>query len=58
MGKIVSAAATSHTFGVADGVEAQAQRIFDGIDRIGQAIQASRPTERKEAFCADFPGGV
>ncbi|MGC7406659.1 hypothetical protein ACPWR0_22600 [Pandoraea pneumonica] len=43
MGKIVSAAATSHTFGVADGVEAQAQRIFDGIDRIGQAIQASKP---------------
>lgn len=43
MGKIVSAAATSHTFGVADGVEAQAQRIFDGIDRIGHAILASRP---------------
>ncbi|QHE93199.1 protocatechuate 3,4-dioxygenase [Pandoraea fibrosis] len=43
MGKIVSAAATSHTFGVADGVEAQAQRIFDGIDRIGHAIRASRP---------------
>ncbi|WP_031364914.1 hypothetical protein [Caballeronia sordidicola] len=43
MGQIVSAAATSHTFGVADGVEEQAQRIFDGIDTIGRAIRASRP---------------
>lgn len=43
MGRIVSAAATSHTFGVSEGVEAQAQRIFDGIDRIGGAIRASKP---------------
>jgi 2'-aminobiphenyl-2,3-diol 1,2-dioxygenase large subunit len=43
MGQIVSAAATSHTFGVSEGVEVQAQRIFDGIDRIGQSIRASRP---------------
>ncbi|PRX27299.1 protocatechuate 4,5-dioxygenase beta chain/2'-aminobiphenyl-2,3-diol 1,2-dioxygenase large subunit [Paraburkholderia sp. BL18I3N2] len=43
MGQIVSAAATSHTFGVPEGVEVQAQRIFDGIDRIGEAIRASNP---------------
>jgi 2'-aminobiphenyl-2,3-diol 1,2-dioxygenase, large subunit len=43
MGQIVSAAATSHTFGVPEGVEAQAQRVFDGIDRIGAAIRASKP---------------
>ncbi|OAJ52047.1 hypothetical protein A6V36_18135 [Paraburkholderia ginsengiterrae] len=43
MGQIVSAAATSHTFGVTDDVETQAQRIFDGISEIGRAIRASRP---------------
>lgn len=43
MGQIVSAAATSHTFGVSEGVEAQTKRIFDGIDRIGEAIRASKP---------------
>lgn len=43
MGRIVSAAATSHTFGLPDGVEEQAQRIFDGIDAIGKAIRDSKP---------------
>lgn len=43
MGQIVSAAATSHTFGLPEGVEAKAQRIFDGIARIGEVIRASKP---------------
>jgi 2'-aminobiphenyl-2,3-diol 1,2-dioxygenase, large subunit len=43
MGRIVSAAATSHTLGPPDGVEARAERVFDGMLAIGHHIRASRP---------------
>ncbi|WP_321867787.1 DODA-type extradiol aromatic ring-opening family dioxygenase [Paraburkholderia tropica] len=42
MARIVSAAATSHTFGATAGVEEAVARILDGMGAIGAAVQASR----------------
>jgi len=43
MGRIVSAAATSHTLGPPTGIEARAERVFDGMLEIGRRIRASKP---------------
>ena len=43
MGRIVSAAATSHTLGPPDEVEERADRVFDGMLAIGRHIRESRP---------------
>jgi protocatechuate 4,5-dioxygenase beta chain/2'-aminobiphenyl-2,3-diol 1,2-dioxygenase large subunit len=43
MGRIVSAAATSHTLGPPDGIEERADRVFDGMLAIGRHIRESRP---------------
>lgn len=43
MGKIVSVAATSHTFGSANGAEQATQRIVQGMAEISRHIVQSRP---------------
>src|SRR5687768_9638167 len=43
MGRIVSAAATSHTLGPPTEIEARADRVFDGMMAIGRRIRASKP---------------
>ncbi|CAG9243245.1 2'-aminobiphenyl-2,3-diol 1,2-dioxygenase, large subunit [Paraburkholderia unamae] len=43
MGRIVSAAATSHTFGAKDGCEAAVQRVCNGMAEIGKAVSGSDP---------------
>src|SRR5690242_8857355 len=43
MGRIVSAAATSHTLGPPNGIETRAERVFDGMLEIGRRIRASAP---------------
>ncbi|WP_341249129.1 hypothetical protein [Cupriavidus pauculus] len=43
MGRIVSAAATSHTFGTTSEAEASAEAILKGMATIGRAIEASKP---------------
>jgi protocatechuate 4,5-dioxygenase beta chain/2'-aminobiphenyl-2,3-diol 1,2-dioxygenase large subunit len=43
MGTIVSAAATSHTLGPPTGIEARAERVFDGMLEIGRRVRASKP---------------
>ncbi|MBF8803522.1 protocatechuate 3,4-dioxygenase [Pseudomonas asiatica] len=43
MGKIVSAAATSHTFGSAEANPEAVERIWAGMKALGESISASRP---------------
>ncbi|WP_397476280.1 hypothetical protein [Pusillimonas sp.] len=43
MGKIVSVAATSHTFGNTSGVEQATQRVVEGMAEIGRHIAQSSP---------------
>ncbi|VVE10091.1 protocatechuate 3,4-dioxygenase [Pandoraea terrigena] len=43
MGRIVSAAATSHTFGASEGAEKAVERVRAGMAEIGRAIADSRP---------------
>jgi 2'-aminobiphenyl-2,3-diol 1,2-dioxygenase, large subunit len=43
MGKLVSAVATSHVMMSPKGAEAQAQRVLEGMLRIGRSVRASRP---------------
>lgn len=43
MGAIVAAFATSHVLGAPDGVEDQAERVFQGMREIGLRLRAARP---------------
>jgi protocatechuate 4,5-dioxygenase beta chain/2'-aminobiphenyl-2,3-diol 1,2-dioxygenase large subunit len=43
MGQIVGAFATSHTLGSPEAVEAQSERVFQGMKAIGAAVRAARP---------------
>lgn len=43
MGAIVGAFATSHVLGAPDGVEDQAERVFQGMREIGARLRAARP---------------
>lgn len=43
MGQIVGAFATSHVLGAPDGVEDQAERVFQGMREIGRRLHAARP---------------
>lgn len=43
MGVIVGAFATSHVLGTPEGVEDQAERVFQGMREIGRRLQAARP---------------
>lgn len=44
MGKIVGAFAMSHQLGAPDGVEAQSERVFQGMREIGRRIRALDPS--------------
>lgn len=43
MGRVVAAFATSHVLGAPDGVEDQAERVFQGMREIGARLRAARP---------------
>lgn len=43
MGAIVAAFATSHVLGAPEGVEDQAERVFQGMREIGARLRAARP---------------